>query len=83
MNLLIQPIYISTILVDCRELLKIAAGLNLKVRSGRSANEVLRIRGKKISKEFKIRKPGVYLGMKGHFIKSPFHCENDKTNKRI
>lgn len=56
---------------------------DLRDRSGKSKNDILKINNKLISKSFKIKKPKLIYTRKYLFIHSPYHPNNDELNKRI
>ncbi|CAD8073655.1 unnamed protein product [Paramecium sonneborni] len=83
LNKYINPIYIDNLIIEFREKFSLKQVFDVRKRSGKSKNDVLKINNKSISKSFRIQKPKLIYTKKNLFPYSPYHPKNDELNKRI
>ncbi|CAD8062281.1 unnamed protein product [Paramecium primaurelia] len=83
LNQYINPIYIDNLIIEFREQFSLKQVFDVRKRSGKNKNDILKINNKLISKQFRIQKPKLIYTRKNLFTHSPYHPKNDELNKRI
>lgn len=85
LSLWYEPVYISEMVVELREVKSIKGGLNIRrrVKEKDIKERILRVRGKRIGKKFRLNEPRVVYARRRFFSHSKFHPSRDEQNRRV